>query len=86
VDFGKLASLSIGLAAFLGGLWIVLQIIKAMRRNGNSKQTPTMIATQTPRRATSGEESVAFWENRFNVLENELKAIRETLDRIERNR
>ncbi len=87
MDLSKLASLSIGLAAFLGGLWLVLQIIKNLRRNNNgAKQPPTMIATQPPRRATSGEESVAFWENRFNALDSEIKAIREALDRIERAR
>lgn len=36
MNFEKLADLSLGLAALLGVLWIVLQIIKATRRNGDN--------------------------------------------------
>lgn len=39
MDIGKLAEFSIGLAAFLGGLWIILLIIRTLRsdRNGTPK-------------------------------------------------
>lgn len=35
MDFAKLAQISVGLAAFLGGLWIVLLIIRSIKKNGN---------------------------------------------------
>jgi hypothetical protein len=34
-EIGKLADLSLGLAALVGSLWIVLLIIRAIRKNGN---------------------------------------------------
>lgn len=55
MDFSKLASLSIGLAAFLGGLWIVLQIIKSVRRNGAPANK-------------SGERSTAEWEGKMRDI------------------
>jgi hypothetical protein len=87
MDYSKLASLSIGLAAFLGGLWLVLQIIKTLRRNNHqAKQPPLMIQSQPPRIATSGEQSTDYWQARFQSLESKVDAIAETLDRIERSR
>lgn len=85
MELWKLASLSIGLAAFLGGLWFVLKIVQAMRRNHNHvKQPPAIIASQPPRIATAGEQSADYWQTRFNSIEEELRTIKETLARIER--
>lgn len=56
MDFSKLASLSIGLAAFLGGLWIVLQIVKSVKRNGNAHVNK------------SGERSTAEWESKMRDI------------------
>ncbi len=87
MDLSKLASLSIGLAAFLGGLWLVLQIIKTLRRNNHeAKRSPLMIESQPSRIATSGEQSTEYWEKRFDAMDNKLKSIAEALDRIERAR
>ena len=83
MDFGKLASLSIGLAAFLGGLWIVLQILK-LRRNNHVKPPPLVIGSQPPRIATAGEQSADYWQARFQSLESKMDTIQETLERIER--
>jgi hypothetical protein len=55
MDFSKLASLSIGLAAFLGGLWIVLQIVKSLRRNGSQSNK-------------SGERSTDEWEGKMRDI------------------
>ena len=77
MDFSKLASLSIGLAAFLGGLWIVLQIMRSLKRNGQQR-TPT-----------SGEQSIDYWKNAIRQavkdgLEDEIKGRDENIRRIER--
>lgn len=58
MDFAKLASLSIGLAAFLGGLWIVLQIVKSLKRNGNHA-------------SKAGERSTEEWEGRMRKMHEE---------------
>ena len=84
MDFSKLAGLSIGLAAFLGGLYIVLQILKLRRGNNNVKQPPLMIQSQPPRIATSGEQSTDYWQARFQSLESKMDTIQETLERMER--
>ena len=60
MDFAKLASLSIGLAGFLGGLWIVLQIVKSVRRNGNGKAAEK-----------AGERSTEEWLGRMRQLHEE---------------
>lgn len=72
MDFGKLASLSVGLAGFLGGLWLVLQIIKTLRRNGGQ------------RILTSGEQSSDYWKNAIRdvvkgAMQEELRARGEPL-------
>ncbi len=86
MDFSKLASLSIGLAAFLGGMWILLQIIKNLRRSNNNhvKQPPTMLATQPPRIATAGEQSADYWQAHFKVLETKIDTLIATVERMER--
>jgi hypothetical protein len=89
MDLGKLASLSIGLAAFLGGLWLLLQILKTLRRNNHheaKQHPPLMIESQPPRIATAGEQATSYWEKRFDAMDNKLKSIAEALDRIERGR
>lgn len=55
MELWKLASLSIGLAAFLGGLWIVLQIIKSLKRNGHPHNK-------------AGERSTDEWEGRMRDI------------------
>jgi hypothetical protein len=68
MDFSKLASLSIGLAAFLGGLYLVLQISKVWRsKNNNHVKPPLMIASEPPRIATSGEQSTDYWKNEIRM-------------------
>lgn len=66
MELWKLASLSIGLAAFLGGLWIVLQIIKAFRRNG---------ATTSPVISKSGERSTGEWESKMRDIAREANEV-----------
>jgi hypothetical protein len=90
MDLSKLASLSVGLAAFIGGMWILLQIIKALRRNNHhdtkQRQQPLVIDAQPPRIATAGEQATSYWEKRYDAIDNKLKSIAEALDRIERGR
>jgi len=59
MDFAKLAQLSIGLAAFLGGLWIVLLIIKSIKKNGNGHTNK------------AGERSTEEWEGRMRRMHEE---------------
>jgi flagellar biosynthesis/type III secretory pathway M-ring protein FliF/YscJ len=57
MDFSKLANLSVGLAAFLGGLWLVLQIIKLLKqRNGNNHANK------------AGERSTDEWEGKMRDI------------------
>ena len=58
MDLGKLASLSVGLAAFIGGLWMVLQIVRSVRRNGKDNH--------------SGQQSTAFWQTEMRSAVKEV--------------
>ena len=59
MDLAKLAQLSVGLAAFLGGLWIVLLIIKSIKKNGNGHSN------------RAGERSTEEWEGRMRKMHEE---------------
>jgi hypothetical protein len=72
------------IAALVVVLLIVKALVPAFLRKNNHAKSPLMIASQPPRVATSGEQSTDFWDKRFDSLENELKTIKETLERMER--
>jgi hypothetical protein len=82
MELWKLASLSIGLAGLLGGLYLLLQIAKVFRKNSHNQQAvqpPQQQTGQLPsRELTSGERSTEFWKIEIRLavkegLEEEFK-------------
>jgi hypothetical protein len=57
----KLAELSVGLAAFLGGLFLVLQIVKTIKQ-------PAAVKNGANR---AGERSTEEWEGRMRKMHEE---------------
>jgi len=55
----KLAQLSIGLAAFIGGLWIVLLIIRSLKEKHGGDN------------GSSGMKSASFWELKIREIVRE---------------
>jgi len=76
LELWKLASLSIGLAAFLGGLYLILQIAKVFRKNGPNRNEQAAAPIQ--REASAGERSTDYWKIEIRLavkegLEEEFK-------------
>jgi hypothetical protein len=75
MDWVKLASLSIGLAAFLGGLFLILQIAKVFRKNGLNRNEQAFPVQREP---SAGERSTDYWKIEIRLavkegLEEEFK-------------
>jgi hypothetical protein len=64
MDFSKLAQFSVGLAAFLGGLWIVLLIIRSIKNGKNGHRTG-----EEP---SSGQQPISFWRIEFREAVKEV--------------
>jgi len=64
MNLQKLAELSIGLGASIGVLWIVLQMIRELRKPGE----------RSSENGHSGSKPVSYWQQEFR------KAVREELE------
>jgi hydrogenase maturation factor HypE len=65
VDFSKLAQFSVGLAAFLGGLWIVLLIIRSIKNGRIGHHAST-------EERNSGQQPIVFWRTEFREAVKEV--------------
>lgn len=81
MDFAKLAQISVGLAAFLGGLWLVLLIIRTVKQNGNGTHKSAGLTAGEWKTAINFEVKRALQETAAQRHEELKRVFRDVLQR-----